>query len=291
MRAESPSGTRLRIAVPSKGRLQEAAIELLRGAGLRFRVAGRRLFAECSDSGTRIIFCNTADIPVLVAEGVVDLGITGSDQVEEKGVRVETLRRLGFGRCHLAVAVHKDAPIADVRDLAGRVVGAKFVQLARRFFERHGVADVHILELQGAVEVMVLLGLVDAIVEIVETGSSLVENDLVELEHVLDAEAVLIGNAQPRDRASADRLVRRIDGVLAAARYSLLEYNCPRARIDEATRITPGFSSPTVQPLSDASWLAVKVMVEKDAVHRVVDALEAIGCVAILETDLRHARL
>jgi ATP phosphoribosyltransferase len=138
---------------------------------------------------------------------------------------------------------------------------------------------------------MVLLGLVDAIVEIVETGSSLVENDLVELDRVLDAEAVLIGNATPRDRAACDRLIRRIDGVLAAARYSLLEYTCPRERIEEATRITPGFSSPTVQPLGDEGWLAVKVMVEKAAVHDVADALEAVGCVAILETDLRHARL
>lgn len=282
---------RLRVAVPSKGRLQESAIDLLRGAGLRFRVSGRRLFAECADSGIRIIFCNTGDIPVLVAEGVVDLGITGSDQVLEKGVDVETHRRLGFGLCHLAVAVHKDAPYTNTRDLAGKVVGAKFVRLAREWFDRHEVAGVHVLELQGAVEVMVLLGLVDAVVEIVETGSSLVENDLVEMDRVLDAEAVLIGNRRPRDPAACERLLRRIDGVLAAARYSLLEYNCPRTEIERAVRITPGFSSPTVQPLGDPDWLAVKVMVEKESVHAVVDALESIGCVAILEMDLRHARL
>ena len=284
-------GERLRIAVPSKGRLQESAIDLLRRAGLRFRVSGRRLFADCTDSGTRIIFCNTADIPVLVAEGVVDLGVTGSDQVAEKRAAVEVHRELGFGRCHLAVAVHKDAPFRRVDDLSGRVIGAKFVELAKDFFDRNDVRDVHVLELQGAVEVMVLLGLVDAIVEIVETGSSLVENDLVELDRVRDAEAVLIGNASPRDAGARDRLLRRVDGVLAAARYSLLEYNCPRERIEEATRITPGFSSPTVQPLGDPEWLSVKVMVEKDGVHAVVDALEAIGCVAILETDLLQARL
>jgi len=291
MAGEGASGQRLRVAVPSKGRLQDGAIELLRGAGLRFRVAGRRLFAECSDSGTRIIFCNTADIPVLVEEGVVDLGITGSDQVEEKGAQVEIHRRLGFGRCHLAVAVHKDAPYTSAADLSGKVVGAKFVNLARGWLAERGVRDVHVLELQGAVEVMVLLGLVDAIVEIVETGSSLVENDLLELDRVLDAEAVLIGNSAPRDPAACERLIRRIDGVLTARRYSLLEYNCPRERIDEATRIAPGYSSPTVQPLGDADWLAVKVMVEKESVHDVIDALESIGCVAVLETELRHARL
>ena len=281
----------LLIAAPSKGRLRERSLSLLERAGLRFRVAGRRLFSDCSATGARILFCNVADIPVLVAQGAVDLGITGSDQVAEKGLPVEVHRPLGFGRCRLSVAVHKDAPYRAAADLSGRVVGAKFVGLARAYFEREGVADVEVLEIQGAVEGMVLLGLVDAIVEIVETGSSLVENDLVEIDSVLSAEAVLIGHPSPRDPAACAGLVRRIDGVLAADRYSLLEYNCPASRIDEARAITPGFSSPTVQPLHDPEWLAVKVMVEKEAVQGVVDALEGLGCVAILETELRHARL
>jgi len=288
----------LRIAIPSKGRLRDAAIDVLQRAGLRFRVSGRRLFSVCSDSGTCIIFSNAGDIPVLVAEGVVDLGITGSDQVEEKGVDVESHIALGFGQCRLSVAAHKDAPYRNARDLdgkvvgaKGKVVGAKFVKLARAYFEREGVLNVHIIELQGAVEVMVLLGLVDAIVEIVETGNSLVENDLVEIDKVIDAEAVLIGNARPRDAKERDRLLRRVEGVMAANRYSLLEYNCPSERIDEAARITPGFSSPTIQKLQDPAWLAVKVLVERSGVHSAVDRLEALGCSAILETDLRHARL
>jgi ATP phosphoribosyltransferase len=281
----------LRIAIPSKGRLRDQSVEILRRAGVRANVEGRRLFTVCPDTGAAVILSNAQDIPVLVGEGVVDLGITGSDQVIEKGVEVVEHRRLGFGRCRLSVAVHKDAPYKSARDLAGRVVGSKFVNLATRHFERAGASGVHVLEIQGAVEVMVLLGLVDAIVEIVETGSSLVENDLVELERVIDAEAVLIGHARPRDRELCERLLRRIDGVLHAARYSLLEYNCPAERLEEATRITPGFSSPTVQQLADPRWRAVKVLVEKTEVHRVMDALEQIGCQAILETELRHTRL
>ncbi|MFO0689737.1 MAG: ATP phosphoribosyltransferase [Myxococcota bacterium] len=281
----------LRIAVPSKGRLREPSLALLERAGMRFRVSGRRLFSVCSETGSRIIFTNAADIPVLVSEGVVDLGITGSDQVLEKAARVVEHRKLGFGRCRLSVAVHKDAPYRETADLAGRVVGAKFVRLARRHFESRGVADVHVIEIQGAVEVMVLLGMVDAIVEIVETGNSLLENDLVEMERVLEAEAVLIGRTEPRDPSLSEQLLRRIDGVLAAARYALIEYNCPAARIEEASRITPGFSSPTISRLQDPAWLAVKVLVEKAQTQRVIDALEAIGCVAILETELRHARL
>lgn len=281
----------LRIAVPSKGRLHEAALDLLRAAGLRFRVSGRRLFSACSETDTRIIFSNVADIPVLVAEGVVDLGITGSDQVAEKGVQVVTHQQLGFGRCRLSVAVHQDAPYGSPEALAGRVVGSKFVNLAEAYFRERGIPDVHILPIQGAVEVMVLLGMVDAIVEIVETGNSLVENDLIELDTLLAAEAVLIGRLDSKHPDVRDRLLRRIEGVLVAARYSLVEYNCPADRIDQATRITPGFSSPTVQELRDPHWLAVKVLVEKVAVQAVMDELEKVGCTAILETELRHTRL
>jgi ATP phosphoribosyltransferase len=285
------SGDGLRIAVPSKGRLQEPALELLRRAGLRFRISGRRLFSVCSDTETRIIFSNTQDIPVLVSEGVVDLGITGSDQVEEKRARVVQHRKLGFGRCRLSVAIHQDAPYRTPADLSGKVVGSKFVHLARAFFEREGARDVHILEIQGAVEVMVLLGLVDAIVEIVETGNSLVENDLVELAPVLEAEAVLVGAPRSSRGEEIDRLLRRIDGVLLASRYSLLEYNCPAERLEEAARITPGYSSPTVQALQNAGWVAVKVMVEKSQVLSAMDELEKLGCTALLETELRHTRL
>ncbi|MCP4005488.1 MAG: ATP phosphoribosyltransferase [bacterium] len=281
----------LRIAIPSKGRLREPSLNLLRRAGLEFRLSERRLFAVCNDTQTRLIFCNTQDIPLLVAEGVVDLGVTGSDQVAEKEVDVIEHRKLGFGRCRVAIAAHKDAPFRNAADLSGRVIGTKFLNLARRYFEAEGAKDVHLLEIQGAVEVMVLLGLVDAIVEVVETGNSLVENDLAELAEVIQAEAVLIGNAHPRDVAARDLLLRRMDGVLVASRYSLLEYNCPASQIASATRITPGFSSPTIQPLQNEDWLSVKVLVEKDRVHRVMDELEELGCAAILETELRHTRL
>ena len=282
---------KLRIAVPSKGRLRDSAIDLLQGAGLRFRVSGRRLFSICSDTGTRIIFSNVQDIPVLVAEGVVDLGITGSDQVMEKGVTLVEHHRLGFGCCRVSVAAHKDSPFDSPQDLAGKVVGSSFANLARDYFEREGVEDVHVLSIEGAVEVMVLLGLVDAIVEIVETGNSLVENDLVELWPVVSAEAVLVGNAEPRDAEARDLLLRRLEGVLAARRYSLVEYNCPAERLEEATRITPGFSSPTVTALQDPKWCAVRVLVERQRIHQVMDELERLGCAAILESELRHTRL
>lgn len=282
---------KLRIAVPSKGRLRDDAIDILRGAGLRFRLSGRRLFSVCSETETRIIFSNTRDIPVLVAEGVVDLGITGSDQVLEKRVSVVEHQKLGFGRCRVSIAAHKDSSIRSPADLGGKVVGSSFPNLALDYFRDQGVDDVHVISIEGAVEVMVLLGLVDAIVEIVETGNSLLENDLVELWQVISAEAVLIGNDSPRDGVERDRFLRRVEGVLAARRYSLLEYNCPRERLEEATVVTPGYSSPTVQQQVDEKWFAVRVLVEKVQIHRIMDELELLGCVAILESELRHTRL
>ena len=284
-------GEQLRIAVPSKGRLRDSAIEILQGAGLRFRLSGRRLFSVCTETETRIIFSNVQDIPVLVSEGVVDLGITGSDQVLEKRVDVIEHHKLGFGRCRVSVAAHKDSQFRRASDLSGKVVGSSFPNLAADYFRGEGAEDVHVLAIEGAVEVMVLLGLVDAIVEIVETGNSLLENDLVELWQMQQAEAVLIGNRNPREPQNRDRLLRRIDGVLAARRYSLLEYNCPADKLDQATKITPGFSSPTVQNLVNQDWYAVRVLVEREQVHQILDRLSAIGCVAILESEVRHTRL
>ena len=281
----------LRIAIPSKGRLRDRAVELPVHAGLRVRPEGRRLHSVCSETGIAVIFAHTQDIPALVAEGAVELGITGSDVVLEKGVAVEEWRRLGFGRCRLSVAVHVDAPYQRAADLGGKRVGTKFTRLAAEFFAREGAHGVHMIEIQGAVEAMVPLGLVDAIVEIVETGTSLVENDLRELAKIVDAETVLIGTRAPHDAGARDRLLRRIDGVLVAARYSLVEYNCPAKVIDLARQITPGFSAPTIQQTGDPAWLAVKVLVEKAQLQGVIDRLEEIGCVAILETELRHARL
>jgi ATP phosphoribosyltransferase len=283
--------TPLRIAIPSKGRLRDRSVDLLTRAGIRLRSEGRRLHSVCNETGTTVIFAHTQDIPALVAEGVVELGISGSDLVLEKAVSVEEHRRLGFGHCRLSVAVHIDAPYARPAELDGKRVGTKFPRLAREFFTKHGARDIHMIEIQGALEAMVPLGLVDAIVEIVETGTSLVENDLREMAEIVRAETVLIGTRAPHDVAASARLLRRIDGVLVASRYSLLEYNCPASAVARATTITPGFSAPTLQPTGNPEWVAVKVMVEKSQIQSVMDRLEEIGCVAILETELRHARL
>ena len=281
----------LMIAIPSKGRLMEQSVELLRKSGLKFNIQERKLFSLCKETGAMVIFVNAQDIPALVGAGVVDLGITGSDLVSEKGVSLIEHRRLGFGRCRLSFATHKNSNIRTAADFSGRTLGTKFITSAKNYFEAHAISDVRILEINGAVEVMVLLGLVDGILDIVESGSSLREHDLVERETLLEAEAVLVGNTSPRNAALRDTLLRRVEGVLLAAHWAMLEYNCPRALVDKAKEITPGYSAPTIQKTDNEAWVAIKVMVEKSKVQICMDRLEAQGCRAIIATEVVHCRL
>jgi ATP phosphoribosyltransferase len=281
----------LMIAVPSKGRLMEQSVDLLKRAGLKFNINGRKLFSLCKETNTMVIFANAQDIPALVGEGVVDLGITGSDLIYEKGVPLIEHRRLGFGYCRLSFASHKNSDVRTARDFSGRTLGTKFIKTAKSYFEERAVSDVRIIEINGAVEVMVLLGLVDGILDVVESGGSLREHDLVERETVLDAEAVLVGNSSPRNASLRDTLLRRIEGVLLAAHWAMLEYNCPSELIDEAKEITPGYSAPTIQKTDSEAWVAIKVMVEKAGVQVCMDRLETLGCRAIIASEVAHCRL
>jgi len=281
----------LMIAIPSKGRLMEQSVELLKKAGMKFNNHGRKLFALCKETGAMVIFVNAQDVPALVGAGVVDLGITGSDLVYEKGVSLIEHRRLGFGRCRLSFASHKNSDVRTVADFSGRTLGTKFMTSAKNYFEKHSISDVRILEINGAVEVMVLLGLVDGILDVVESGSSLREHDLVEREIILEAEAVLVGNSSPRNAHLRDTLLRRIEGVLLAAHWAMLEYNCPSALVDKAKEITPGYSAPTIQKTDSAAWVAIKVMVEKAGVQVCMDKLEALGCRAIIASEVVYCRL
>jgi ATP phosphoribosyltransferase len=281
----------LMIAIPSKGRLMEQSVDLLRKSGLKFSIIGRKLFSLCKETGAMVIFVNAQDIPALVSEGVVDLGITGSDIVYEKGVSVIEHRRLGFGRCRLSFASHKDSAVRSAADFSGRTLGTKFITSAKNYFEEHSISDVRILEINGAVEVMVLLGLVDGILDVVESGSSLREHELAEREIILEAEAVLIGNSTPRNVHLCETLLRRVEGVVLAAHWSMLEYNCPSTLVDKAKEITTGYSAPTIQKTDSEAWVAIKVMVEKDKVQVCTDRLEALGCSAIIATEVVYCRL
>ncbi len=286
----SLSDNLLRIGVPSKGRLSELATELLLQAGLSFRRQDRALFARVSGIPADITFLRTDDIPTLCSEGAIDLGITGSDLVEEAEATVDVRMKLGVGRCKLAICVPTNSSIQTPRDLIGKRVATSFPKTTERFLKQHG-APVHLVKLNGSVEIMISLGVADAIVDLVETGSTLAANQLRILEQIGQYETVLIQSPACRDTVNADRIVRRLEGVVIARDYSLIEYNIPRAKLPAAEQITPGFTSPTVNSLEDPAWCAVRAMVKRSDVIPMMEKLEQLGALAILEFSINNCRL
>jgi ATP phosphoribosyltransferase len=280
----------LRIGIPSKGRLAEQASQLLIEAGLKFRRQERSLFARVRDMPIEITFLRTDDIPVLCAEGAIDMGITGGDLIDEKGAEVVTRLPLGMGSWRLAICVPENSEIRKPADLAGRRIATSFPAITKIYLAKHQVES-HIVELTGSVEVMIALGVADAIVDLVETGSTLAANRLTVLDELGCYEAVLVQNPATRNAQLADRVVRRLEGVVIARAYSLLEYNVPEAKLAAAEKITPGFESPTVNKLEEAGWYAVRAMVKSSDVITIMERLEALGATAILETTITNCRL
>ena len=284
--------TLTRIAVPSKGRLQEPSESLLRAAGIKYRKRDRSLFSNVDGLKIAILFVRPDDIPLLVAEGAADMGMVGEDLVHESScaARVEKRLDLGYGFCRLAVATRINGGAKSVEELRGQKIAASMAVSAREFFRKKNV-DVNLLEVTGSVEIMVALGLADAIVDLVESGDTLRDNGLEVIENVAQSQAIMIQTAKPRNLKLCDLVIRRIQGVLTAQQYSLLEYNIHRDKLKQAEALTPGYNSPTISSLEDPNWAAVKVMVPKKQSIDIMDKLEALGASAILETLISNCRL
>ena len=280
----------IRIGLPSKGRLSDLAIDLLKEAGIRFRRQNRSLFAKVRGLPIDIIFLRTDDIPVLCAEGAIDMGITGADLVAEANVDVDTRLSLNVGKCRLAVCVPDDLEFQNPQQLDGKRIATSFTNVTRNFLAENN-ATAHLVPLSGSVEIMITLGIADVIVDLVETGSTLAANRLKIAHEIGKYEAVLIQNKQQRHSEMAKRVIRRLEGVIIARGYSLLEYNIPQDNLEEALKITPGFKSPTITPLDDQQWSAVRVMVKSSEITSVMDQLEEIQASAILETPINNCRL
>ncbi len=280
----------LRIGIPSKGRLSEISGELLSAAGLSFRRQERSLFARVRDMPIDVTFLRTDDIPVLCAEGAIDLGINGSDLLTESGAVVNTRLKLGVGNCRLALCIPDDSPVKRPADLDGKRVATSFPNITTGFLAQHK-ATPHIVDLTGSVEVMIALGVADPIVDLVETGSTLAANRLHVLAELGRYETVLIQNPATPHGHIADRVCRRLDGVVIARAWSLLEYNVPEEKLAEAEQITPGYNSPTINRLEQHGWYAVRAMVKRSEVIEIMERLEQLGATAILETAISNCRL
>ncbi len=281
---------KLKFAIPSKGRLKEPTIELLKKAGFKFRASGRNLYATCTNYDIVFIFIRADDIPILVDSGVVDLGITGSDLIVERQVDVAEIMPLGYGRCRLCVAVKDSWGGKELKELQGQTIATSFPVMTEEFFKKNDV-DVNCIEMNGSVEIMIALNLANAIVDIVETGDSLRDNNLTVFSEIGVYETTLVANKNVLKDERVERVKRRIEGVLVANQYSVLEYNIQESNLKDAEKVTPGFESPTVSKLDQNQWCAVKVMVKKSEVVQVMDRLEALGATAIIETEITNCRL
>jgi ATP phosphoribosyltransferase len=274
---------RLRLAVPNKGRLVEPTLALLHDAGLVFEEHDRTLVSRVQNFELDILFVRTGDVVEFVGDGVADLGVTGIDLLAETGAEVPRLRNLGYGRCRLAAAVPTDTPFQAIEDLAGLRVATAHPNTARRYFAEHGI-PVDVIPISGAVEVAPRLGLAEAIVDLVSTGSTLVMNGLRPIGDLLESEAVLIANpdAQIRRTDELDSIETMLGAVIAARGRKYVMMNAPASRLEALERLLPGLESPSVIPLAHVGMIAIHAVVGADEVWDLLPRLKAGGASGIL---------
>jgi ATP phosphoribosyltransferase len=279
-----------RIAVPNKGSLSEPASEMLREAGYRQRRDSRELVLADPANDVEFFFLRPRDIAIYVASGQLDIGITGLDLVLDSGVQTETLLELGFAPSTFRFAAPAGTA-ATVQDLAGKRIATSYAGLLHA---RLAELDIHatVVKLDGAVENAVRLGVADAVADVVATGTTLKQAGLAVLgEPLLVSQALLVQRAGAEQSHEVDTFVRRLQGVIVARAYVLVDYDIRTELVEQACAITPGIESPTVSPLHDSQWAAVRAMVPRRDVHRVMDELYDMGGRGILVTDIHACRL
>lgn len=286
----------LKLAVPNKGGLAEPAAEMLREAGYRGRRDGKELVVIDPDNDIELYFLRPRDIAVYVGAGTLDAGITGRDLLLDSGSPAREVLPLGFGRSTFHYAGRPGAA-ADVHDLSGRRIATSFAGLVRADLQRNGV-DASVVRLDGAVETAVTLGVADVIADVVETGATL-RNAGLEVfgDPIMTSEAVVIqpqgepGAGAAETPAGVDVLLRRLAGVLTARHYVMMDYDIRAELVEQACALTPGLESPTVSPLHDRDFAAVRAMVPRRITNQVMDDLYALGARAILVTDIAACRI
>ncbi|RJO68198.1 ATP phosphoribosyltransferase [Nocardia panacis] len=280
----------LRVAVPNKGALSESATSILAEAGYRRRTDSRDLTVLDPANQVEFFFLRPKDIAIYVGSGELDLGITGRDLALDSGAQVQERLALGFGRSTFRYA----APAGrewSVQDLYDKRIATSYPNLVLRDLQRHGI-EAEVIRLDGAVEISIQLGVADAIADVVGSGRTLRQHNLAPFgETLCDSEGVLIERtgSDHRDKAR-NQLVARVQGVVFAQQYLMLDYDCPKELLEAAVAITPGLESPTIAPLTDPDWVAVRALVPRKQGNEVMDRLADIGAKAILATDIRSCR-
>lgn len=279
----------LRIAVPNKGALSQAASDILREAGYRQRNDSKELALIDVDNDVEFFYLRPRDIALYVGEGTLDVGITGRDLLLDSGAQAIESLQLGFGRSRF----HFAGPAGEfetLEQLEGKRIATSYVGVVKAFLAERGIAAT-VTRLDGAVETSIQLGVADVIADVVETGSTLRAAGLATFgEVILDSEAVLI-TREGADDAEFEIFKRRVDGVLVARSYVMMDYDIEQSNLDGAAALAPGLEGPTISPLGKAGWVAVRVMVPRAGAQRLMDELYGLGARAILLTDIHACRL
>lgn len=277
----------LKIALPNKGQLAEPAQSMLREAGYLRSHHPRDLVVRDPQNDVEFYFLRPRDIAIYIARGTLDVGITGRDLVLDSGADVVEAMSLGFGDSVFTLAV----PLAAAADVSGKRIATAYPRLLQNWLDTNDISAT-VVELDGAVENAVALGVADAVADVVDTGTTLQQAGLVVIgEPILVSEAVLVLRAGTKPSDELDRFTRRLSSVQVARKYVMVDYDIESAQLARAVAITPGLESPTVAPLHKEGWVAVRALVERNQMHQVMDDLYAVGARGILITDLHGCRL
>ncbi|MGI5217698.1 ATP phosphoribosyltransferase [Nocardia sp. CA-290969] len=280
----------LRVAVPNKGALSESAVAILTEAGYRKRTDSRDLTVLDLANQVEFFFLRPKDIAIYVGSGELDLGITGRDLALDSGAPVAERLSLGFGGSTFRYAAPQGREWT-VQDLQDKRIATSYPNLVLADLARRGI-EAEVIRLDGAVEISIQLGVADAIADVVGSGRTLRQHNLVAFgDSLCDSEAVLIEQeGADRDDRARNQLIARVKGVVFAQQYLMLDYDCPKSLLDRAAQITPGLESPTVAPLADPDWVAVRALVPRKQGNELMDRLAELGARAILATDIRSCR-
>ena len=277
----------LRIAVQSKGRLFDDTMNLLNEADIKISASKRTLLVQSPNFPLEVLYLRDDDIPQSVASGVADIGVVGENEFVERGEDADIISRLGFSKCRLSLAIPKDIDYQGVEWFQGKKIATSYPVILRRFLEEHGInAEIHVIT--GSVEISPGIGLADGIFDIVSSGSTLVSNNLREVEVVMKSEALLIGHAgmSQEKKDLLNQMLFRFAAVREAEDKKYVRMNAPKARLQEIINVLPGLKSPTIIPLADEEWCSVHTVLDEKRFWEIIGQLKELGAQGILVTPI-----
>ncbi len=277
----------LRIAVQSKGRLFDDTMNLLAEADIKVSASKRTLLVQSSNFPLEVLYLRDDDIPQSVASGVADLGVVGENEFVERGEDADIISRLGFSKCRLSLAIPKDIDYPGLEWFNGKKIATSYPGILRHFMEKHGInTEIHVIT--GSVEISPGIGLADGIFDIVSSGSTLVSNNLREVEIVMQSEALLIANKEmdAEKKATLQEMLFRFEAVRSAEDKKYVRMNAPKARLQDIINVLPGLKSPTVIPLADDDWCSVHTVLDQKRFWEIIGKLKEMGAQGILVTPI-----